>query len=100
MAVTGRVENRVSPVVVTGHRCGVEPLGEVRAGGDCEVVGLDGSGCVRLREMGFCEGARVRVLASGRNLVCLVCGTRLALSRALADRVKVVRRVASAVVEA
>jgi Fe2+ transport system protein FeoA len=99
MAVAGRVENRVSPLVAAGDGFGVERLGTVGAGADCEVVGLDGSGCGRLREMGFCEGARVRVVAAGRNLVCLVCGTRLALSRVLAGQVKVVRRVPPVAVE-
>ena len=64
-------------------------LSEAGVGTSSEVVEIHGIGKARLREMGLCEGARVTVLATGRNLVCLVCGTRLALSRALAEEVKV-----------
>ncbi|HEY5753183.1 MAG TPA: FeoA family protein [Chthoniobacterales bacterium] len=39
--------------------------------------------CKRLREMGFCESAQVIKLSSGSNLICQVCGVRLALSRDL-----------------
>jgi hypothetical protein len=43
-----------------------------------------------LRELGFCESLRVRKLRQGRNLICAVCGTRLALSPQLAAQVLVV----------
>ena len=41
--------------------------------------------CQRLREMGFCESAQIIKLSSGSNLICQVCGTRLALSRDLGN---------------
>lgn len=41
--------------------------------------------CQRLREMGFCESAQVIKLSSGSNLICQVCGVRLALSRELGN---------------
>lgn len=41
--------------------------------------------CQRLREMGFCESAQVIKLSSGNNLICQVCGVRLALSRELGN---------------
>lgn len=41
--------------------------------------------CQRLREMGFCESAQVIKLSSGKNLICQVCGVRLALSRDLGN---------------
>ena len=37
--------------------------------------------CQRLREMGFCEEARVEKLSHHHLLLCAVCGTRLAIDR-------------------
>jgi ferrous iron transport protein A len=50
---------------------------------------LNGPGCQQLRDLGFCEQLQVRKLAGGRNLICSVCGTRMAISRELADQVVV-----------
>ena len=42
--------------------------------------------CFRLREMGFCENAIVRLVVSGEgNLICEVCNTRVGLNHRLAD---------------
>ena len=65
-------------------------LDQAAVGCDFHVKQLDGPSCRQLREIGFCEEMRIRKLSDGRNLVCKVCGTRLALSRALAEQVKVV----------
>ncbi len=43
--------------------------------------------CQRLREMGFCEQAIVRVLTPGAAVVCQICGARVCLSRQLADAI-------------
>lgn len=62
-----------------------------QAGVGCDVMirFLSGPGCERLRDMGFCERMQVRKLAGGRNLICSLCGTRMAISRELADQVMV-----------
>ena len=40
----------------------------------------------RLREMGFCENAIVRLVVNGEgNLICEICNTRIGLNHALAD---------------
>jgi hypothetical protein len=39
--------------------------------------------------MGFCEQLQVRKIAGGRNLICSVCGTRMVISRELAEQVLV-----------
>ena len=62
---------------------------QAAVGTDLEVTDLDGPACRQLREIGFCEEMRLRKLTDGRNLVCAVCGTRLALSRDLAEQVRV-----------
>ena len=48
---------------------------------------LEGGACQRLREIGFCEEVEICKLSDGRNMICSVCGTRLALSKKLGDQV-------------
>jgi Fe2+ transport system protein FeoA len=50
---------------------------------------LQGPACEKLRNMGFCESMRVKKIANGRNLLCSVCGTRMAISKDLAEHVLV-----------
>lgn len=64
-------------------------LSQAAIGCELEVTDLNGPACRQLREIGFCEEMRLRKLTDGRNLVCAVCGTRLALSRELAKQVRV-----------
>jgi len=62
-------------------------LSQARVGCDMQVRVLSGPGCERLRRMGFCEEIRLMKLSGGRNLLCRVCGTKMAISRELADQV-------------
>jgi Fe2+ transport system protein FeoA len=39
----------------------------------------------RLRELGFCEEQRIKLLSRNPNLICQVCNARLGLSSHLAD---------------
>ena len=64
-------------------------LNQAMVGCDMMIRFLSGPACERLRDMGFCERMQVRKLAGGRNLICSVCGTRMAISRELADQVMV-----------
>lgn len=64
-------------------------LDQASVGCSFQVKSLDGPACRQLREIGFCEEMRVRKISHGRNLICSVCGTRLALSRDLARQVRV-----------
>ena len=64
-------------------------LSQVGVGCDVRIRLLQGPSCERLRDLGFCEELRIRKLSSGRNLVCAICGTRMAISRELADQVYV-----------
>ena len=65
-------------------------LQQARVGSDLRIQMLSGPGCERLRELGLCEQKQVRKLTGGRNLICSVCGTRLAISSELAKQVLVV----------
>jgi Fe2+ transport system protein FeoA len=62
-------------------------LSTASVGCDLRIRALEGteSFCHRLREMGFCEQAQVKKLSDSGNLICSVCGTRLALSREVAE---------------
>lgn len=64
-------------------------LNQVAVGCDVQIRVLNGPGCERLRDLGFCEQLQIRKIAHGRNLICSVCGTRMAISRDLADQVLV-----------
>jgi Fe2+ transport system protein FeoA len=64
-------------------------LNQARVGCDLQIHLLSGPSCDRLRDMGFCEQSQVRKLAGGRNLLCSVCGTRMAISSDLAEQVLV-----------
>jgi ferrous iron transport protein A len=44
--------------------------------------------CLRLREMGFCENAIVRLVVNGEgNLICEVCNTRVGLNQSIAQEI-------------
>ena len=64
-------------------------LREASVGGIFKIETLSGGSCERLREMGFCESMEVRKVSGGRNLICSVCGTRMAVSKDLAEDVMV-----------
>jgi ferrous iron transport protein A len=64
-------------------------LNQVKVGCDVQIRVLSGPSCERLRDLGFCEQLQVRKLAGGRNLICSICGTRMAISRELAEQVLV-----------
>jgi ferrous iron transport protein A len=64
-------------------------LNQAKVGCDMQIRLLSGPACERLRDLGFCEQLQVRKLAGGRNLICSICGTRMAISRELAEQVLV-----------
>jgi len=65
-------------------------LSQASTGCDFQIRAVDGPACRQLRDIGFCEQMRVRKLTNGRNMLCTVCGTRLALSKDLADQIEVI----------
>jgi len=64
-------------------------LNQARTGCDFQIQVLSGPDCERLRSLGFCEKMRVRKLMGGRNLLCTVCGSRMAVSSKLAENILV-----------
>jgi len=61
-------------------------LSEVQAGVSVTIKQLSASPELssRLRELGFCEDQRVKLLSRNPNLICQVCNARLGLSSQLA----------------
>lgn len=64
-------------------------LNEVAVNCDVRISALNGPACDRLRDLGFCEQMQLRKISNGRNLVCTVCGAKMAISRELAKQVLV-----------
>lgn len=69
------------------------PLSEVQPGVSVRIKQLSASPEVtkRLRELGFCEEQRVKLLSRNSNLICQVCNARLGLSSQLAGLIWVER---------
>ena len=76
-----------------GHRAEPEicPLSRVKAGSVVCVKRLttppEMTG--RLRELGFCEDQRIKVVSRSSNFICQVCNTRVGLSPELAEAILV-----------
>lgn len=66
-------------------------LAQVAAGESVRVRELRAPADValRLREMGFCERQRIRLLSKHTHVICQVCNVRLGISRDLANMIVV-----------
>jgi Fe2+ transport system protein FeoA len=67
------------------------PLSSVRAGTAVRIKQLTTSPEVthRLREMGFCEEQKIKLLTQNTSIICQVCNVRLGISPELAERILV-----------
>jgi Fe2+ transport system protein FeoA len=67
------------------------PLSQVRAGTAVRIKQLSAPPEVthRLREMGFCEERKIKLLAQNASVICQVCNVRLGISPELADQILV-----------
>ena len=79
--------------VLEGRCAGPEvcPLSRVKAGAVVCIKQLSTAPEVtdRLRELGFCEEQRIKLLTRQSNFICQVCNARLAISEKLADSIMV-----------
>ena len=75
----------------TTNRSAQSPVTLNQVGVNCDVriSSLNGPACERLRDLGFCEQMQLRKISNGRNLICNVCGAKMAISRDLAEQVLV-----------
>ena len=67
------------------------PLTCVRAGAAVRIKQLSAPPDVnhRLREMGFCEERKIRLLSRQASIICQVCNARLGISEELAEKILV-----------
>jgi len=67
------------------------PLSRVAAGSVVCIKRLSASPDLtdRLRELGFCEEQKIRLLARDSNIICQVCNARLGISEELAESILV-----------
>ncbi len=67
------------------------PLSRLPTGVEARVLRLEGQAevCQRLREIGFCESAIISRVGGEHALLCLVCGSRVALHRGLGEQIHV-----------
>ncbi len=66
-------------------------LAQVAAGSCVRVLELRAplDVAIRLRELGFCEQQRIRLLSKHTNIICQVCNVRLGISKDLAGMIVV-----------
>ncbi len=67
------------------------PLSQVPPGTSVRIKQISGTGEMagRLREMGFCEEQRIKLLARHASIICQVCNSRLGISEQLAKSILV-----------
>jgi Fe2+ transport system protein FeoA len=67
------------------------PLSHVNTGVAVRIKQLSATPEVthRLREMGFCEEQKIKLLSRQSNLICQVCNARLGISARLAEKILV-----------
>ena len=79
--------------VLEGRCAGPEvcPLSRVKAGAVVCIRQLSTAPEItsRLRELGFCEDQKIKLVARQSNYICQVCNARLAISGKLADSIMV-----------
>jgi Fe2+ transport system protein FeoA len=79
--------------ILEGHCAGPQvcPLSWVKAGAVVCIKQLSAAPDVtnRLRELGFCEEQKIRLVARQSSYICQVCNARLAISSRLADSIMV-----------
>ncbi len=80
-------------VLLEGQCAGSDvcPLSSVQAGSTVCIKQLAASPEMidRLREMGFCEEQKIKLLSRQSSLICQVCNARLGISERLADAIMV-----------
>ena len=80
---SGPVADRLDPRPGEPFVC---PLSHLEVGAACRIRQLSASPDLvhRLRELGFCEDQRIRLLSRQSNVICQVCNVRLGISAELA----------------
>ena len=88
------MNEKSEPVPVPESLCGQPflcPLNQVRTGTSVRIKRLAAAPEVthRLRELGFCEEQKIKLLSGHAHVICQVCDARLGLSAQLAGTILV-----------
>ncbi|GEM_PF-502481 len=54
-----------------------------------KVTSMVGDDCEELRNLGFCEQLKIKKIAQDKHLLCSLCGSKVALSKHLAEQIRV-----------
>ena len=67
------------------------PLTHALAGSSVRIKMVSGTPEItsRLREMGFCEEQKIRLISQHTHVICQVCHARLGISKQLAEKIMV-----------
>lgn len=82
-----KLVSATAAIVQTIQQDSLISLEQAKVGCEFHIRFLNGPACEKLRQMGFCESMRVKKITDGRNMLCTVCGTKMALSRELAHQI-------------
>jgi Fe2+ transport system protein FeoA len=79
------------PAVPNPARPLLFPLSDVQAGSSVRIKHVSASPEItsRLREMGFCEDQKIRLISRHTNLICQVCHARIGINSQLAEKILV-----------
>jgi len=64
-------------------------LTQITSDTNAVILSLSGHSCAKLREIGFCEMAKIKKIQDGRLLICDICNCKIAISRELAEGIEV-----------
>lgn len=62
---------------------------KVKTNQEVEICNLIGPNCDKLKNMGFCENIKICKFLENKNIVCTICGTKIAISSELAKEILV-----------
>lgn len=57
-------------------------------GKNMTIISLSGPNCIKLREVGFCEGLNVCKLNNDTNIICDICGVKYAIHEDLSQNIE------------
>lgn len=52
-----------------------------------EIKNITGEYCIKLREIGFCEGLDLCKISENKCILCSICGARYAISKKLSSSI-------------
>lgn len=76
-------------VVAAAVKPDYQTLSDAGIGCWLKVTSMVGADCEELRNLGFCEQLKIKKIAQDKHLLCSLCGSKVALSKHLAEQIRV-----------